>query len=74
MKLPVLGKGARGETVRAMQALLQLHGCKLESYGADGDYGGETENAVREYQRKAGVGVDGVCGPVTWSRLLGVSA
>lgn len=73
MKLPELSKGAKGETVRAMQALLQLKGCKLEAYGADGDFGGETEAAVKAYQRKVGIGVDGICGPVTWGSLLGVS-
>lgn len=72
MKLPELSKGTQGETVRAMQALLQLNGCKLEKYGADGDFGGETEAAVKEYQKKVGICADGICGPVTWGKLLGV--
>lgn len=72
MRLPELSKGANGETVRAMQALLQLNGCELKKYGTDGDFGDETENALKEYQRKVGIGADGICGPVTWGELLGV--
>lgn len=72
MKLPELRKGAQGETVRAMQALLQLNDCELKEYGTDGDFGSETEMAVKKYQRKVCIDADGICGPVTWGKLLGV--
>ena len=47
--LPTLRKGSKGEPVRALQALLILRGQKLTTYGADGDFGGETEIALRTY-------------------------
>lgn len=47
--LPTLRKGSKGEPVRALQALLILRGQKLISYGTDGDFGNETEIALRAY-------------------------
>ncbi len=74
--LPVLKKGAKGDSVRALQALLIGHGYKMSSgttaYGIDGSFGGATDRAVREYQQKNGLSVDGSVGSATWSRLLGV--
>ncbi|MEM0998429.1 MAG: hypothetical protein AAGN35_15320 [Bacteroidota bacterium] len=41
-------RGMRGAAVKQLQkALLQRHGNVLPRYGADGDYGGETETALR---------------------------
>lgn len=47
--LPTLRKGSKGEPVRALQALLILRGQKLTTYGSDGDFGSETELALRAY-------------------------
>ena len=79
VELIVLKKGAKGEQVKAMQALLIGYGYKMtdasgKSYGADGSFGGATENAVKAFQKKNGLTVDGSVGPVTWKKLLGVSA
>lgn len=38
---------------------------------ADGIFGSITETAVRNFQSRSGIGVDGIVGPVTWSRLFG---
>lgn len=35
----------------------------------DGRYGPQTKRAVKAYQRYAGLTVDGVVGPQTWSSL-----
>ena len=70
--LPVLRKGDKGDSVKAMQALLIAAGCGCGKYGADGDFGSDTENAVEAFQEDTKLEVDGVCGPKTWAKLLGV--
>lgn len=72
LTLPVLKKGNNGKTVKALQHLLIANGIKLPMYGADSDFGAETENGVKEYQRKVGLSDDGVVGPNTMSSLIGV--
>lgn len=65
--LPILVRNSRGESVRALQSLLNLHGASLT---VDGSYGPATENAVKAFQTKNGLPADGKCGPVTWGALL----
>lgn len=65
--LPILVKGSRGESVRALQSLLNLHG---ETLSVDGSYGPATEKAVKDFQTKSGLTVDGKCGPATWGAIL----
>lgn len=36
----------------------------------DGDFGAQTEEAVQQFQRQAGLEADGVVGPATWTELL----
>lgn len=72
--LPVISTGAKGATVRALQILLQGNGCSCGKWGTDGDFGPDTERAVREYQSKHGLDVDGVCGEKTWAAILGLNA
>lgn len=64
-----LHRGSKGTEVREMQNKLILHGFSLPRYGADGDFGAETEAAVRNFQRANGLEVDGICGPKTWAAL-----
>ena len=71
--LPVLKRGAKGETVRAMQHLLMGNGYDMEGYGADASFGGATERALKAYQGEKGLEVDGSCGPKTWAKLLGLN-
>ena len=68
--LPTLRKGSKGEPVRALQALLILRGQKLTTYGTDGDFGSETEIALRAYQKLKGLTVDGICGSDDWKTLI----
>ena len=68
--LPTLRKGSKGEPVRALQALLTLRGQKLATYGADGDFGSETEIALRAYQKLKGLTIDGICGSDDWKTLI----
>lgn len=73
VELKVLKKGAKGNEVKAMQTLLIGYGFSCGSSGADGDFGSNTDKAVRAYQKAKGLSVDGSCGPKTWAKLLGVS-
>lgn len=55
---------SKAET-KEIQSLLKSKGYDLGSYGVDGSYGESTYKAVRAFQTKAGLAVDGVAGPVT---------
>lgn len=71
--LPVLKKGAKGDTVKVMQTLLMSKQYNLGGYGSDGSFGGATERALKKYQADNGLDPDGSCGRKTWTKLLGVS-
>ena len=62
--------GAKGEGVREMQKLLLVAGEILPKYGTDGSFGMETLAAVRSFQWKQKLVVDGICGKNTWGKLL----
>lgn len=70
--LNTLRFGDKGEDVKALQILLLGNGCSIGKWGADGDFGIATQNAVKEYQRKKKLDDDGIAGPNTWGKLLGV--
>lgn len=73
VNLPVLKKGAKGETVKVMQTLLMSKNYNLGGYGADGSFGGATEKALKAYQTANDLEPDGSCGRKTWTKLLGVN-
>ena len=64
----ILQLGSKGHTVRDLQAALNRAGGDLF---IDGDFGELTEAAVMEFQRKAGLVVDGIAGPKTHQALTG---
>lgn len=66
---PTVKRGAIGAHVTAMQLLLLDAGYRLRKYGADGDFGAETEEALKAYQLAHGLAADGICGPKTWAQL-----
>lgn len=70
--LPVLRHGSRGLSVLAMQAVLIVRGFDCGPDGADGDFGDNTEKALKAFQEECLIDADGICGPVTWACLLGV--
>ena len=72
VKVSVLRKGDKGGNVKALQALLIGYGYDLGKWGADGDFGGATDSALRKYQSRNGLETDGIAGPKTWAKLLGV--
>ncbi|MDY6937126.1 MAG: peptidoglycan-binding protein [Cyanobacteriota bacterium] len=63
---PLLRKGSTGETVRRLQNLLNRRGYNLT---IDGIFGVRTEAAVKTFQNRNGLTVDGVVGPQTWEAL-----
>lgn len=68
-----LKKGDKGGQVKAMQLLLIGYGHSCGSTGADGNFGGNTDSALRAFQKAKGLTADGICGPRSWAKLLGVS-
>lgn len=72
ISMRTLKKGASGEDVRALQILLSGRGCNGNMHTPDGEFGPNTLGAVKLYQEKAGLEVDGIVGKLTWSSLLGV--
>ena len=71
--LPMLRRGSQGQSVRAMQGILIACGCGCGPTGADGDFGANTEAALRRFQQENGLDADGICGDKSWKKLLGVS-
>ncbi len=59
--------GSRGSEVRNIQTRLKSWG--YYSYTVDGIYGSRTEKAVRWFQSKHGLVVDGICGPATLAKI-----
>lgn len=70
--LKVLKKGSEGEQVKALQRMLYAMGYNIGSNPIDGDFGSKTDAAVRAYQKKYGLAVDGIVGVKTWCKILGV--
>ena len=70
VRLPLLKKGSKSAAVKAMQTLLLAKCYNLPQYGADGDFGAETETALKAYQKANNLEVDGKCGGKTWAALI----
>ena len=72
LELPILKKGDKSETVRAMQNLLLGYDYDMEGYGADASFGGATRRAVERFQAENGLAVTSQCDAATWRKLLGL--
>ena len=64
-----LYKGLRGDDVVELQKRLISLGYELPKYGADGDFGAETEAAVKAFQKEHGLDVDGIVGNYTFAAI-----
>ena len=64
---PVLKRGDNSPDVARAQDLLNRDGAILEP---DGDFGGGTDLAVREFQARSGLTVSAVIDDPTWQKLL----
>ena len=58
--------GSKGSDVTELQKLLNNNGYNLS---VDGDFGSKTQAAVKDYQQKNGLAVDGIVGTNTWGAL-----
>jgi peptidoglycan hydrolase-like protein with peptidoglycan-binding domain len=63
----VVQKGDSGEAVMHLQGLLNSYDRALLE--ADGEFGDNTELAVKAFQRKSGLEDDGIVGAATWEAL-----
>lgn len=66
---PVLQIGDKGEWVTLAQTKLIQKGYDCGGWGADGKFGAATEEAVKRFQRDAGLTTDGIIGEKTWDAL-----
>jgi peptidoglycan hydrolase-like protein with peptidoglycan-binding domain len=64
---PTLRDGTEGVAVRGLQRRLIDAGFGIDEI--DGHFGPQTEAAVRAFQERSELEVDGVVGPQTWERL-----
>ena len=71
IQVRMLRRGMKGADVKTLQAALITYGFSCGTAGADGDFGNATAAALRKFQAKYGLGVDGIAGNATWSKLLG---
>ena len=71
---PTLRRGDKGDAVILLQSELIRLGYPLPKYGIDGDFGKETEMAVKQFQQDNRLTADGVVGPKTWKALDGSEA
>ncbi|TGM28246.1 peptidoglycan-binding domain-containing protein [Leptospira levettii] len=69
---PTIRQGSTGPTVTFLQKnLITLgYGSILSPNGADGIFGSKTNQAVRDFQLKNSLVVDGIVGSKTWEKIL----
>ena len=70
----LIRRGQTGARVKRVQALLiYFHGISCGPDGVDGDFGANTEAAVRKFQAASGLAADGLVGNDTAAALLEVA-
>ncbi len=71
MAYKTISYGSSGDDVKKLQKALNSAGYNL---AVDGIFGAKTQSAVRSYQQKNGLSVDGIVGVNTWNSLSKVSS
>lgn len=66
--IPYAQRGTKGPLAAAVQAALCECWYNLD---IDGDFGLLTENALRDFQRRNDLEIDGIAGPATYAKLFG---
>ena len=67
---PTIRTGSRGNFVTILQYLLNEYGANLDT---DGNFGGNTNRAVLNFQKNNGLTQDGIVGRNTWGKLLNIN-
>lgn len=70
ISLPTVRKGDSGNAVKILQAFLVAYEYSIGISGIDGDFGSDTESAVKQFQKNSEIEVDGIVGRDTWSKLM----
>ena len=65
----LLKLGSNGDAVKKYQQDIIKAGEKLPRFGADGDFGKETEDATKAFQARHGLTADGIAGSKTLAKL-----
>jgi N-acetylmuramoyl-L-alanine amidase len=65
----ILRLGSKGERVRELQTLLARHGFWPKGQAFTTNFGPVTEKNVIDFQKARGLKLDGLVGPMSWSRL-----
>lgn len=68
--MEIIKRSSRGKEVIDIQSRLTALGFKLGRAGVDGNFGPATEKAVKEFQKKRKLFVDGIVGEETWRELV----
>jgi nucleoid-associated protein YgaU len=70
-ELPMLRNGSKSEAVKGLKNALMTRAGDFHLFDRplSDDFGPKTEQAVRHFQRGAGLQADGVVGPMTWEAL-----
>ena len=61
--------GDSGDAVKGLQSALMAAGFPLPLHGADGNFGAETEQALRQFQQKSGLSASGAADAETLAAL-----
>lgn len=61
-RLPILRKGSSGTAVAMLQAMLGVE--------VDGQFGNDTYNSLKVFQKNVGVKANGTCGIDTWKKVI----
>src|SRR5438105_10774684 len=70
--MKTLNRGDRGDAVLDVQARLGFLGYRIDAH-EHGEFGASTERAVREFQQRRQLLVDGEVGDHTWQELVEAS-
>lgn len=70
LKRVLIKRGAKGKITKIIQERLLQLGYKLPKYGADSDFGAETENTLRQFQGDRGLNTDAIAGINTFKDLF----